>query len=73
MNKKEFPQWKRKISVSALADNSIVVHYDLWNLANEILETGEITDELFKRIGAALVNKMCLYGSIERIVKNEYA
>lgn len=65
MNKKEFAEWKLKASVTVLAYDSLAVHYNLWNLANEILAAGEITDDLFKRIGEELANKILLWRSIK--------
>lgn len=45
-------------------------YYNLWNLADSILVAGEITDELFKRIGEVLAKKALFWESIG--VKNEY-
>lgn len=56
--------WQSKISMTALVDNSIKVHYNLWALADEILEAGEITEVLFKKIGKALVEKIWFWESI---------
>ena len=65
MNKKELAQWKPTASMTVLAYDSLAAHYNLWNLANEILAAGEITDDLFKRIGEELANKILLWRSIE--------
>ena len=54
--------WQPKISRTALLDNFLEVHINLWVLAGEILEVGEITDELFKKIGKALAMKILSYG-----------
>lgn len=65
MSKKEFIQQKLKISTTALLDNSFEVHYNLWKLADKILEAGEITDELFERIGKVLAKKIWFWESIK--------
>lgn len=65
MNKKDTMMWMPKISRTALLDNSLEVHFNLWLLSDEILRTGEITDKLFKKIGKAIVEKIWFWRSIK--------
>ena len=64
--------WQPKISRTALLDNFLEVHINLWVLAGEILETEEITDELFKKIGEVLVDKIWFWESVEKALNEEF-
>ena len=64
MDKKDTTMWMPKISMTALVDRSLETLYNLWLLADEILEIGEITDVLFKKIGKALVAKIWFWESL---------
>lgn len=55
MNKKELAEWKSKVSMSP---PKWVLYSNLWDLVGEILQVGEITDELFGRICRVLVKKV---------------
>jgi hypothetical protein len=41
------------------------VYYNLWDLADKILEAGEITEELFERIGVVLAMKSWFWKSLK--------
>ena len=71
MIRKTFAQGKVRIPENKIGE-SVRVYRNFNNLVNEILETEEITDELFKKIGEALVDKIWFWESVEKALNEEF-
>lgn len=55
MNEKELAEWKLKVSIR---NPTWVLYHNLWCIVDEILEVGDISDELFGRICKMLTKKI---------------